>query len=352
MRRVLAALAGGWILAAALFAAEASPKPTLALVGGRIIDGYEGTPIDDGVILIAGERIVAVGPRERVPVPAGIPVIDTRGMSVLPGLADMHVHLMILGHGDYEHWDAAYRCAVSRRDHAGRRQAAAGERRDGGARPGRRAPGQPHGARPHQQGRDPGSPPLRLGPFHPARSVHRVGEGVPLGRQRPGRCARQGPEDRGRRCGRREADRPGPDDGGGSEGRRRHGPQGRQARRGARAPRGRDPDRPEVRRRLLRAHGHGHLSRVSRRHPRRDPQAQPVAGVVPDGRAALPRAIHGRHVSGAAERSPLAAGPAARDRGGHPRVAAQPPRASRISRSCGGAFRTSPTSFASCARRA
>jgi imidazolonepropionase-like amidohydrolase len=30
-------------------------------------------------------------------------------MSVLPGLADMHVHLMILGHGDYEHWDAAYR---------------------------------------------------------------------------------------------------------------------------------------------------------------------------------------------------------------------------------------------------
>jgi imidazolonepropionase-like amidohydrolase len=30
-------------------------------------------------------------------------------MSVLPGMADMHVHLMILGHGDYEHWDTAYR---------------------------------------------------------------------------------------------------------------------------------------------------------------------------------------------------------------------------------------------------
>jgi imidazolonepropionase-like amidohydrolase len=109
MRRILGALAIGWLLAAALSAAEASPKPTLALVGGRIIDGYEGTPIDDGVVLIAGERIVAVGPRDRVAVPAGTPVIDTRGMSVLPGLADMHVHLMILGHGDYEHWDAAYR---------------------------------------------------------------------------------------------------------------------------------------------------------------------------------------------------------------------------------------------------
>ena len=41
--------------------------------------------------------------------PACIPTIDTRGMSVLPGLADMHVHLMILGHGDYEHWDTVYR---------------------------------------------------------------------------------------------------------------------------------------------------------------------------------------------------------------------------------------------------
>ena len=84
-------------------------KPTLALVGGRIVDGYEGRPIDDGVILVAGERIVAVGPRSQVPVPPGVATIDTRGMTVLPGLADMHVHLMILGHGDYEHWDAAYR---------------------------------------------------------------------------------------------------------------------------------------------------------------------------------------------------------------------------------------------------
>src|SRR5260370_36569343 len=30
-------------------------------------------------------------------------------MSVLAGLADSHVHLMIAGHGNYEHWDATYR---------------------------------------------------------------------------------------------------------------------------------------------------------------------------------------------------------------------------------------------------
>jgi imidazolonepropionase-like amidohydrolase len=94
---------------AALASAQPAPAPTLALVGGRIIDGYEGKPIDDGVVLIAGERIVALGRRGEVSVPPGTPTIDTRGMSILPGLADMHVHLMIVGHGNYEHWDATYR---------------------------------------------------------------------------------------------------------------------------------------------------------------------------------------------------------------------------------------------------
>jgi imidazolonepropionase-like amidohydrolase len=92
----------------ALLTAADVPRPTLALVGGQVIDGYEGPPIHDGVVLIAGDRIVAVGPRSSVAVPSGVTVIDTSGMSVLPGLMDMHVHLMLLGHADYEHWDKTY----------------------------------------------------------------------------------------------------------------------------------------------------------------------------------------------------------------------------------------------------
>ncbi len=95
------------LLSAPLTAADA-PRPTLALVGGQVIDGYEGPPIHDGVVLIAGDRIVAVGPRSAVTVPSGTTVIDTGGMSVLPGLMDMHVHLMLIGHADYEHWDKTY----------------------------------------------------------------------------------------------------------------------------------------------------------------------------------------------------------------------------------------------------
>jgi imidazolonepropionase-like amidohydrolase len=109
LRRVSLWTACVVLSAAPLSAQNPAAKPTLALVGGQVVDGFEGKPIADGVVLIAGDRIVAVGPRADVSVPAGIQTIDTRGMTVLPGLADMHVHLMIVGHGDYEHWDKTYR---------------------------------------------------------------------------------------------------------------------------------------------------------------------------------------------------------------------------------------------------
>ena len=86
----------------------AQARPTLALVGGRVLDGYGGPPIENGVVLIAGDRIVAVGRDTDVRVPAGVPTVDTNGMTVLPGLIDMHVHLQILGHGDYKRWDDLY----------------------------------------------------------------------------------------------------------------------------------------------------------------------------------------------------------------------------------------------------
>ena len=79
----------------------------IALVGGTLIDGNGGRPIRNSVILIDGERITAVG-TVGAPVPSGYQVISTEGMSVLPGLWDMHVHTMINGHGDYAHWDSAY----------------------------------------------------------------------------------------------------------------------------------------------------------------------------------------------------------------------------------------------------
>jgi imidazolonepropionase-like amidohydrolase len=79
-----------------------------ALVGGTLIDGYGGTPIRNSVIIIEGERIKAVGQVGTLAIPPGAEVISTEGMSILPGLWDMHVHLMINGHSDYGHWDKTY----------------------------------------------------------------------------------------------------------------------------------------------------------------------------------------------------------------------------------------------------
>ncbi|NRB52633.1 MAG: amidohydrolase family protein [Saprospiraceae bacterium] len=79
-----------------------------ALVGGTLIDGFGGTPIQNSVIIIEGERIKAVGHQGNLAIPEGAEVISTEGMSVMPGLWDMHVHLMINGHSDYAHWDKKY----------------------------------------------------------------------------------------------------------------------------------------------------------------------------------------------------------------------------------------------------
>lgn len=98
-------------LAAALFLAviaTAIHAQPLVLAGGRLIDGYGGPPIENAVVIIEGNRIKAVGREGSIEIPAGARVIDTNGYTVMPGMMDMHVHLMIVGHGDYEHWDATY----------------------------------------------------------------------------------------------------------------------------------------------------------------------------------------------------------------------------------------------------
>ena len=96
------------LFAAALALAVSVNAKVTALVGGRLIDGWGGAPVNNSVILIEGDRITAAGPASAVKVPAGAEIVDCAGMSVLPGLWDNHVHTMLLGHSDYTHWDKTY----------------------------------------------------------------------------------------------------------------------------------------------------------------------------------------------------------------------------------------------------
>ena len=95
------------VLACSLFC-QAQSSHIKALVGGTLIDGYGSDQIKNSVIIIEGERIKAVGNTDNLEIPAGDEVISTEGMSVLPGLWDMHVHTMINGHADYAYWDKTY----------------------------------------------------------------------------------------------------------------------------------------------------------------------------------------------------------------------------------------------------
>ena len=107
MRQIRLFLVYTWLIL--LFGLSASAQTNVkALVGGTLIDGYGSAPIRNSVVIIEGERIKAVGQVGTLAIPRGAEVISTEGMSVLPGLWDMHVHLMINGHSDYAHWDKTY----------------------------------------------------------------------------------------------------------------------------------------------------------------------------------------------------------------------------------------------------
>ena len=96
------------VLLLMLLDASAALAQVTVLAGGRLIDGYGGPPIENAVIVIDGNTIRTVGTQSTVRIPDGAKVIDTNGFTMMPGLMDMHVHLMILGHGDYDHWFKTY----------------------------------------------------------------------------------------------------------------------------------------------------------------------------------------------------------------------------------------------------
>jgi hypothetical protein len=74
--------------------AAAKSTGTVALTGARIVTmaGTNGGVIEDGTILVQGDRIVAVGPRATVRVPAGTPTVDVSGKTIVPGYIDAHAH--------------------------------------------------------------------------------------------------------------------------------------------------------------------------------------------------------------------------------------------------------------------
>ena len=104
--------------------AQPATTSVIAIVGATLIDGTGGPVVPDSVVVIRGDKIVAVGKRDEVKVPAGAEVVDAKGLTLVPGLIDSHFHIdgddplpaLYLSHGvtsvrDPGQWIEAYDAA-------------------------------------------------------------------------------------------------------------------------------------------------------------------------------------------------------------------------------------------------
>ncbi len=76
--------------------AAAKPDATVALTGARVVTMADGDTtggiIDNGTILIRGNRIVAVGSDGEISIPLGAKTVNMTGKVIIPGLIDAHAH--------------------------------------------------------------------------------------------------------------------------------------------------------------------------------------------------------------------------------------------------------------------
>ncbi|MBH0199825.1 MAG: amidohydrolase family protein [Nitrospira sp.] len=72
---------------------------TIAIHHTRLIDGT-GAVLDRATVVVRASQIVATGPSRTVTIPKGATRIDGRGLTVIPGLIDCHVHLCLGGEPD------------------------------------------------------------------------------------------------------------------------------------------------------------------------------------------------------------------------------------------------------------
>src|SRR5689334_18822873 len=78
------------MLAAAEPAAPPAPE-TVVLKAARLFDGRSGKLSEPGLVVVKGERIVAVGASAAIP--AGARVVDLGDATLLPGFIDAHTHI-------------------------------------------------------------------------------------------------------------------------------------------------------------------------------------------------------------------------------------------------------------------
>ena len=93
------------VLALALIAGAACAQPSGAVLLRPAQVWTPDEPVHPGwVVLVQGQRIVAAGPASAVAAPADAEVIDLPGQTLIPGLMDLHSHLLLHPYNETS-WD-------------------------------------------------------------------------------------------------------------------------------------------------------------------------------------------------------------------------------------------------------
>jgi imidazolonepropionase-like amidohydrolase len=82
-------------LAAAVLAAGTAHAAPILLRPAQVWTAEGDAPHAGWVVLVEGERIRAVGPAETIAAPAGAETIDLPGQTLIPGMMDIHSHLLL-----------------------------------------------------------------------------------------------------------------------------------------------------------------------------------------------------------------------------------------------------------------
>lgn len=95
-------LTAGLLFALTLATSSSSPAQNIsAVTHALLIDGRGGPPVPNTTVVMRGDVITSVGPTATTAIPSGARVIDAHGRAILPGLADMHVHLASAWDGEH-----------------------------------------------------------------------------------------------------------------------------------------------------------------------------------------------------------------------------------------------------------